>query len=152
GESASSEIVCQRCPATAKALEGCPFVVLPQRKHLKFVRWLSGDSERSRILCGGHRATTRASPRTSPCESRPEELVGTVERRIFEIAGKRHRKGETDMATPTQPAAPETPRWTAADLVAAIRATSLTFAERAELVRTIRDSTPDLLHPDPSLT
>lgn len=55
------------------------------------------------------------------------------------------------MVTSTQPAEPETTRWTAADLAEAINATSLTFAERATLVRAIRDSIPDLLHPDPSL-
>jgi hypothetical protein len=56
------------------------------------------------------------------------------------------------MVTSTQPAEPETPRWTAADLAQAIQATSLTSAERATLVRAIRDSVPDLLHPDPSLS
>lgn len=54
------------------------------------------------------------------------------------------------MATTTL-AEPGTTRWTAADLVAAIQTTPLTLAERAALVRAIRDSVPDLLHPDPSL-
>ena len=55
------------------------------------------------------------------------------------------------MATTMQPAASETPRWTAADLVTAIQTTPLTLPERAKLVRAIRDSVPDLVHPDPSL-
>jgi hypothetical protein len=48
-------------------------------------------------------------------------------------------------------AEPGTTRWTAADLVEAIQKNPLTLAERAALVRAIRDSIPDLLHPDPSL-
>jgi len=59
-------------------------------------------------------------------------------------------KGEIDMPTATL-AEPGTTRWTAADLVEAIQKNPLTLAERAALVRAIRDSIPDLLHPDPSL-
>jgi hypothetical protein len=46
---------------------------------------------------------------------------------------------------------PQTTAWTAADLVEGISKTPLTLAELAMLVRTIRDSIPDLLPPDPAL-
>src|ERR1041385_7956037 len=52
------------------------------------------------------------------------------------------------IATLTEPG---TTAWTAADLVEAIHKTPLTLAEFAMLVRTIRDSIPDLLPPDPAL-
>src|SRR2546423_15117971 len=45
----------------------------------------------------------------------------------------------------------ETPQWTTADIVAAVRATPMTLAEYADLILALRESIPNLLPPDNSI-
>jgi hypothetical protein len=46
---------------------------------------------------------------------------------------------------------PETPQWTSADIVAAVRATPMAPAEYADLILALRESIPNLLPPDKAI-